>query len=99
MEKVNITNWRLAYMNHSEYVKSDFYPVSKSDIEKSSVPVLNATVPGNFELDFIKAGLLPEDLYFGTNIYKTQELESNFLFLLLVWSIPVTKRQIKCFNL
>ena len=33
MEKINVGSWRLAYMFHSEYAKSDFYPVTKKDIE------------------------------------------------------------------
>ncbi len=92
MEKVNITNWRLAYMNHSEYAKSDFYPVTKRDIEDSRVPVLNATVPGNFEIDFIKAGLLPENLYFGVNVLETQKYESTHLWYFADFEIKETDK-------
>ncbi len=80
MEKINICSWRLAYMNHSEYIKSDFYPTAINQINSSKINVLEATVPGNFELDFIKAGLLPKDLYFGENVLETQKYESTHLW-------------------
>lgn len=35
---------------------------------------LPAVVPGNVELDFQRAGLLP-DVFFGTNVRKAKELE------------------------
>ena len=33
------------------------------------------TVPGNVELDLARAGYLPEDIFFGTNLLKAQEYE------------------------
>lgn len=36
-----------------------------------------ATVPGNVELDLIRAGLLPEDLDRGDQIYRLRELEDR----------------------
>ena len=43
------------------------------------IPVIDAAVPGNFELDMEKAGLLP-DLFVGRNLLKAQELEMTHLF-------------------
>ncbi len=80
MEKIQINNWRLAFMQNSEYMSSDFEPSTIKDIEKEKLEILEATVPGNFELDFIKAKKLPEDIYFGTNILEVQKLESMHLW-------------------
>ena len=92
MEKINIGSWRLAYMNHSEYIKGNFYPTTISDIKNADVNVLKATVPGNFELDFIKAGLLPENLYFGTNVLETQKYESTHLWYFTEFEIKETEK-------
>lgn len=92
MEKINIGLWRLAYMNHSEYIKGDFYPTTINEIESADVNVLEASVPGNFELDFIKAGLLPEDLYFGVNVLETQKYESTHLWYFTEFEIKETEK-------
>ncbi len=46
------------------------------DLAKSNIPVIDATVPGNVELDLISAGLLPEDIFKGENIKKAQKFET-----------------------
>ena len=80
MEKLQINNWRLAFMQNSEYMNSDFEPSTIKEIKKQKLEILEASVPGNFELDFIKAKKLPEDIYFGTNILEVQKLESMHLW-------------------
>ena len=80
MEKFQINNWKLAHIMHSDFIKSDCYPLTKEEIEISGFEILDATVPGNFELDFIKAKKLPEDIYFGENILEVQKLESTHLW-------------------
>ena len=51
-------------------------PRLPTDLAKSGWPTIAATVPGNVELDLMKAGQLPE-LSVGTNIYRLRELEGN----------------------
>ena len=51
-------------------------PRSPEDLARAGWPTIAATVPGNVELDLMKAGLLPE-LSVGTNIYRLRELEGN----------------------
>lgn len=51
-------------------------PRSPKDLTRAGWPAIAATVPGNVELDLMKAGLLPE-LSVGTNIYRLRELEGN----------------------
>lgn len=42
--------------------------------EHASIP---ATVPGNVELDLVRAGLLPEDLYHGENLRAVRAYEAH----------------------
>ena len=80
MEKIQVNNWKLAHVKHSDFINCDCYPLTKEEIEKSGFEIIDATVPGNFELDFIKAKKLPEDIYFGENILEVQKLESTHLW-------------------
>ena len=42
---------------------------------------IKATVPGNVELDLIRAGLLPEDIFKGMNIILAEKYETyDFIF-------------------
>ena len=52
--------WRLAYRRPGE--------------DRRELP-LDASVPGNVELDLSRAGLLPEDLFFGENILAVRDWE------------------------
>ena len=54
------TDWRLAYRRPGE------------NRHKLTV---EASVPGNVELDLSRAGLLPEDLFFGENILAVRDWE------------------------
>lgn len=49
-------------------------PRTPAELAQAGWPTLAANVPGNVELDLMKAGLLPE-LSVGTNIYRLRELE------------------------
>ena len=40
-------------------------------------PSMPATVPGNVELDLVRSGLLPEDLYFGENMRALRTYEAH----------------------
>lgn len=47
---------------------------SVSDLKSKKLNCITAKVPGNFELDFMENGLLP-DVFYGTNVLKLQEME------------------------
>lgn len=47
-----------------------------SDRKTGKSGVIDACVPGNVEIDMSAAGLLPADLFFGTNIQKAYQLET-----------------------
>ena len=69
--------WKLAYAHH-EVCAGKTYPTAVS-LRESGFDILPACVPGNFELDLMKAGVL-EDLYESTNTLKAQMLEDVHLW-------------------
>ena len=62
--------WKLYYFVDSSIPIGDV-----SELESKGVPCIDATVPGNVELDLSDAGILPKDLYKGMNINTTCEYE------------------------
>lgn len=63
--------WKLYYAPQGENKLSSVF-----DLEKSGIPSVDATVPGNVELDLSAAGILPEDLFKGMNILKAEKYEN-----------------------
>lgn len=52
---------------------------SLKDVKDMQMQIIDAQVPGNFEIDMERAGLLP-DLFYGMNPLKAQEMEMLHLF-------------------
>ena len=76
-------DWSLCYGIHSKVKDLELKTIK--DIKKSGLDIIPATVPGHFQMDYINAGKLDginskDDLYFGTNILKIQELESTHVW-------------------
>lgn len=70
-------NWNLAYAPHDEC--RGISPCTIAEIRESGFPIVSAEVPGNFELDLMRAGKL-EDLYFSENTLKAQQLETTHVW-------------------
>ena len=68
-----LTNWKLLYVPNEALDRKNFSTIA--ELERSGYPILPALVPGNFEKDLMKVGVL-EDLYFSTNTLKAQQLEN-----------------------
>ena len=64
-------NWNLYY--YEEGTKTITTP---AELETAGLKPILASVPGNVELDLSRAGVLPEDLFFGENIVAAQEYET-----------------------
>ncbi len=47
-----------------------------SELKKSELTPISAEVPGNVELDLVKAGILPSDLFKGMNILQAEKYET-----------------------
>lgn len=65
-------DWNIAYAHHE--VCKEKNPCTIEELKQSEFDIIPACVPGNFELDLMRAGRL-EDLYYSTNTQKAQELE------------------------
>ncbi len=72
--------WTLYYAPHRE-VKPNlpFLSLTEQSLKTLGYPSVPAVVPGNFELDLLRAGVIEEPFY-GSNIIDLQQYESTHLF-------------------
>lgn len=87
-------NWRLAYAHHETCKYMSLSTIA--DVEHSGLDIIPATVPGNLELDLMRAGKM-EDVYFSTNTLKVQELEDVHLWYYTTVNIQ-SQNQYLCFD-
>ncbi len=79
MEKFSLCGeWSLMYAENRE-IKNKAFPTSIKEIEALSYPKIKAQVPGNFELDMYRVGLIP-DPFCSENVWALQKLENLHLF-------------------
>ena len=77
--RIPISNWSLAWIENV-YVKSKGISIKvPNDVTLGGYRTIKASVPGNFELDFMREGIL-DDVYFGQNPVKAQRLENLHLY-------------------
>jgi Beta-galactosidase/beta-glucuronidase len=69
-------DWRLAYGEHGLF---DCELTCVWDVTAAGLPVIAAVVPGNFELDLERAGVIGE-IYYGTNILDIQKYENYHMY-------------------
>ena len=62
--------WNLLFVE-----ETGIYPITPEDLANISYQEIEATVPGNVELDLSRHGILPDDLFFGDNILKLRKYE------------------------
>ncbi len=79
--------WNLTLVPNATLKKDKFEPQCIEDILSSPYETVPATVPGNFELDLLRAGKI-EDPFFSTNILKLQKYENRHLFYTLKFDAP-----------
>ena len=79
-KQIRITGWKLTVCPNSRVVGEGYCFRTPSDVEKSGLEIIPASVPGNFELDLMNAGKLTRDIFFGTNILRLQDLECMHLW-------------------
>ena len=63
--------WKLYYSLQDSVKVSDV-----TELKNSGISAIDATVPGNVELDLSAAGILPEDLFKGMNILQAEKYEN-----------------------
>ncbi len=74
-KNILIENWQMAFLENEKVCKENIVLTTPAEIVKGGYKTIKASVPGNFELDFMREGLL-DDVYMGTNSIKTQKLEN-----------------------
>ena len=78
-ESVEITAWSMAIIPNKTVAREGINYKTAAEVLDNPYGVIPAAVPGNFELDMMRAGLLC-DLYYADNILKAQELENRHLW-------------------
>lgn len=71
--------WSMYIAKDCEYQKTAVNPKTEKDLQNTSFSNLNATVPGNFELELEKANILPE-IFYGNNVLEVQNYEDAHLW-------------------
>ena len=85
--RIELKDWTLTIIPHKEYCASGYPDRGEYGLVSGLGVTIPAVVPGNFELDMVRAGLL-EDPYWGSNITKLRELEDRHLFYRTVFDLP-----------
>jgi len=83
-------SWQLFWDQYGEHTM----PATLEEARASSLPTADGQVPGNFELDLERAGVLPE-IYMGKNVLLTQDYERANVFYgrTFTYPHPVTGRE------
>ena len=78
--------WTLYLAPNEQVRRQSFSATEEEDLKKTDFLKIPAEVPGNFELDLQRAGLLP-DLYMGTNPLLAQKEENKHLWYVKRFSL------------
>ena len=78
-KNVTINNWRLAWVENATLCQNNLVFTTAEELAAYGCKTIAATVPGNFELDFMREGLL-DDIYVGVNTLQTQRCENLHLY-------------------
>ncbi len=65
--------WKLAYAENRDC--KNLRITTACDIESAGFVTMDATVPGSFEIDFMRENILP-DIYYSTNTLEVQKYET-----------------------
>ena len=86
------TPWRLTLIPHGEVVNKRFDPHTVAELEAGGYRSIPATVPGNFELDLVEAGIAP-DPYEGQNAWLFRQYEDRHLWYTTSFSTADAKAE------
>ena len=70
-------DWKLTYASRAQCPRCEFHTVS--ELDAAGFTQLPASVPGNFELELVKAGIEP-DFYDSTNVWNAQKYEATHVW-------------------
>ena len=78
-QTIKINDWKLSWIENAKVKREHVSLRTPADVAAAGYKTIRASVPGNFELDFMREGIL-EDVYWGQNTVKTQRLENLHLY-------------------
>lgn len=78
-KEICIGNWKLAWLENAKVKRENVTLTTPADVKKGGYQTIAASVPGNFELDFMREGLM-DDIYWGTNCIEAQKYENLHLY-------------------
>ena len=78
-QSIRIDDWKLTWIENAQVKKEKISLKTPADVACGGYKTIRASVPGNFELDFMREGMI-EDVYWGQNTVKTQRLENLHLY-------------------
>ena len=91
------TGWRFTYVTHSKYreiyADRDLSTVEK--LEQNFPSHYPATVPGNFELDLEKNGIIDFDPFYAENIYRLHQYENMHAWYYCRFAAECDSRQLQ----
>lgn len=70
------------------YFPQGAHPAARPSELTGELPTIPAQVPGNVELDLCRAGVLPEDLFFGENIRLLRAYEGHEWWYRRAFTLP-----------
>ena len=87
-KEICIDGWKLAWLQNSEVKASTVVLKTPTDVKKGGYKTIDASVPGNFELDFMREGLM-DDIYMGVNSVEAQKNENLHLYYFTEFAFEV----------
>lgn len=72
-------DWTLTYIENKPFKSSGFNPTTSAELKATGWQHIDARVPGNFELDFERAGICGDPFY-ACNTIELQKYENLHLF-------------------
>ena len=80
MKSMNLNgSWKLGICTQEVYKKLSVEPCNIQQVESNEIPIITATVPGNYEIDLEANGLI-ESPFFGKNPLENLDREMDHLF-------------------
>lgn len=80
MKRISLSgDYKLGLCDDKDFVKINQNINSYEELLKCGIKVIDSVVPSNFEIDMMRAGLLP-NIFYGNNLLLAQKLEMTHLF-------------------
>lgn len=99
VEFLKLESWKLCWAENNKVNAENIILKTPKDAISSGLKIIDASVPGNIELDFMREGII-DDVYVGINSIKTQKLENLhfYYFTEFEYENKADKDNVLCFE-